>query len=59
MMYLQHAVFKAVSIQILLTYFHPMVKRVISYFYYITEPEVLRRIIFRAERKKQIFMLNS
>lgn len=36
-----------------------MVKQVISYFYYITEQEVLRRIIFRAERKKQIFMLNS
>lgn len=36
-----------------------MVKQVISYFYYITEPEVLRKIIFRAEHKKHIFMLNS
>lgn len=36
-----------------------MVKQVISYFYYITEAEVLRKIIFRAEHKKQIIMLNS
>lgn len=60
MMYLQHAAFKALSIKILITYSsHPMVTQVISYFYYITEAEVLRRIIFRAEHKKHILMLNS
>lgn len=60
MMYLQHAVFKALSIKILITNSsHPMVKQVISYFYNITDAEVLRRIIFRAEHKKHIFMLNS
>lgn len=58
MMYLQHVVLKALSIKILITYSsHPIVKKVISYFYYITE--ALRRIIFRAEQKKHIFMLNK